>query len=95
MGAVTSLLYMGKYHSKNQRKNDTIIKAAVLDSPFSSLPRLLSEIAAVQLPLLPQFMVESILEQIQTDIHNKLSAGSEDYNPTKEQKDFSLYELIP
>ena len=52
MGAVTAILYTAKYHK---------IHALVLDSPFADLEQVIHSIVDDTLPILPSFMVSSIL----------------------------------
>lgn len=56
MGAVTAILFAAKYRR---------VQALVLDSPFSDLTKVIQGLAATNLPMLPNFIVETIVDSIE------------------------------
>jgi alpha-beta hydrolase superfamily lysophospholipase len=60
MGAVTAILYTAKF----QCNSDKVI-ALVLDSPFADLWKLMYYISEKKLPLLPRFMMENGIQNLQ------------------------------
>jgi pimeloyl-ACP methyl ester carboxylesterase len=61
MGAVTAILYTAKFQSNNCEK----IVALVVDSPFANLEKMICFICEKKLPLLPQFMLENAIANLQ------------------------------
>lgn len=56
MGAATALLYAAKYKG---------VKAIVSDNSFSDLQELVNELSEDYLPILPSFLVNTIMDSIQ------------------------------
>lgn len=64
MGAVTAILYAAKY----QR-----VSALVLDSPFADLKKLVKSLADDHLPILPNFLMETIFQDLESYVSSKIS----------------------
>ena len=67
MGAVTILYYLTKQYYWNHMHSGIVIRAVVLDSPFSNMQKLMYEIGSNKISL-PEFVftpvVNSIVERI-------------------------------
>lgn len=63
MGAVTAILYTAKFHHHNDK-----VLGLVLDSPFSDLQKVIEYIANKKLPMVPQFMLNNTVKNLQNHI---------------------------
>ena len=63
MGAVTAILYTAKYSK---------VHGLVLDSPFADLEKVIYTLVNKNLPIIPSFIVESCLEEIEAYINAKI-----------------------
>lgn len=70
MGAVTALLFASKYNGKS-------LKACIYDSPFSSLKKLIKEIASNRTGL-PQFMFKPLMPMVDAFMKSKVSFSIHD-----------------
>ena len=73
MGAVTSLMYVAK---------DPTIAGMVLDSPFSSLKLLVSELVSDKVSL-PEFIVNQALKLVKSTVKKKAKFELDDIEPIK------------
>ena len=73
MGAVTSLMYVAK---------DPTIAGMVLDSPFSSLKLLVSELVSDKVSL-PEFIVNQALKLVKSTVKKKAKFEIDDIEPIK------------
>lgn len=78
MGAATALLYTAKYAG---------INAVISDNSYSDLEVLINELSDDYLPFLPSFLLNSIIDSIQSYIEGELWK--------KESTDFNLRRLKP
>jgi pimeloyl-ACP methyl ester carboxylesterase len=78
MGAATAIFYAAKYGG---------VKAVVSDSSFSDLEVLVNELSDDYIPFLPGFLVDSVIDSIQTHIEENVWK--------KEMTDFNIRKLKP
>lgn len=78
MGASTALLYAAKYPG---------VKAVIADNAFADLELLVNDLANSYLPILPSFLVGSILQYVQEYIEEKVNL--------QEHTDLNIFKLKP
>lgn len=71
MGAVTILYYLTKQYFWNNLHSNIIIRAIVLDSPFSNMQKLMYEIGSSKISL-PDFVFTPVINSIMERVTVKL-----------------------
>lgn len=71
MGAVTILYYLTKQYYWNNLHSGTIIRAVVLDSPFSNMQKLMYEVGSSKISL-PDFVFTPVINSIMEKVTLKL-----------------------